>query len=655
MTEKIEEDGSDHEPVSKRTRRAGIVASIGDPNLKDRSKVAPLFLTKKEKLDKQYKKETEKLVQSTKTRMNDWKSVIGVEKDASKVCPVFQRASLSSSQSQSVSGSASAGARKTKPDAGPVNLGIPPLIDSSIIPDPYLSLHQPTSDIDLASRQQSTSDTPFSPEDTYRFVLDIPHARPTASSPLVDLRTPCKPPSPSGPSAPFDEFPEIDKNLKIACVSAITAMSTGKHPDSSGSQISDWTSCNTKDWNSARMEPRKQHMLSKWLSKWKDEDTAVRRNKVAPILLVAGPVGCGKTSLVYTSALELNMQVLEVSPADFSWQSNGKRQISDAIREALQSRQVRQESMSQIVLIDDVDVLIKEDRSVLHSIASITDDSKRPLVLTCTNPHLVTGPDIIEISESFHIIPPTDIQMSFIAHTYQRILGRPISRFLADSIARHCNGDLRKLALASQMQYLDSSKSSSIEPDVSPIPHALFPLSLPRGPLDTCKISELIRVLSSVDGLPIGYETLIASLVNQLETLDANNFPHFSNLLSSACIADMVGDHGIAKILILKSIAQDPAITCEHILGTPPVRYTPNLTLEWRESFLTRFVTRATVSSIGVNKFRVGDTVSALSVMAQRSNSMEFNSRRLQCVLHQFGLDVPEIEVLRTIMLSKFN
>ena len=654
MTEKIEAEGSDNEPVSKRTRRSGIVTSVGDPNLKDRSKVAPLFLTKKEKLDKQYKKETEKLVQSTKTRMNDWKSVIGVEKDASKVCPVFQRASLSSSQSQSVNGSGSTGPRKSMSDMNQVKCTLPPLIDSSITPNPYDSLFELSHEVTLEPRQPSSSDSRVSPTEAYRLVIDLPGNRPTASSPLVDLRTPCKPPSPSGTSPSVDEFPDIDKNLKMACLAAITSMSVGRHPDSSGSQVSDWSASNTKDWNSARLEPRKQHMLSKWLSKWKDEDTAVRRNKVAPILLVSGPVGSGKTSLVYTSALELNMQVLEVSPADFSWQSNGKRQISEAIREALQSRQVRQESMSQIVLIDDVDVLIKEDRSVLNSIASITNDSKRPLVLTCTNPNIVTAPDIIEISESFDLVPPTDVQMSFIAYTYQQVLGRPVTRLVADSVARFCHGDLRKLALASQMQYLDTK--NSIDGGTKPIPHALFPVDLPQGPLNAFRIAELLRIMSSLDGLPITYETLVASLVDQLETMgddDNEHFSKFSNLLSSACIADITGDSWVAKFLVLKSLSFGAETNMEQILATPAKRSPPNLTLEWRDSLLTRFVTRATVSSVGVNAFRVGDTVAALSVMAQQSNSMEFNSRRLRCVLHQFGLDVPEIEILRTLL--KFN
>jgi hypothetical protein len=644
MTEKVEAEVSDNEPVSKRTRRAGIVTSVGDPNLKDRSKVAPLFLSKKEKLDKEYKKETEKLVQSTKTRMNDWKSVIGVEKDAAKVCPVFQRASLSSSQSQSVSGSASH--PRSKPDKIIIKSGIPPLVDFSLTPDPYSSLFQPPSNIILHPRNATRISSDFSPGESFCHCLDLPPAAKSSSSPLVDLRTPCKPPSPSD-SPLIDEFPDIDKNLKSACISALTAMSVDKHPDSSSCQLSEWSACNTRDWNAARLEPRKQHILAKWLAKWKDEDTAVRRNKVAPILLVTGPVGSGKTSLVYTAAAELNVQVLEVSPADFSWQG-GKRQISEAIREALQSRQVRQDAMSQIVLIDDVDVLIKQDKSVLNSIASITDDSKRPLVLTCTNLNTVIGPDIVQVSEIFPIESPTRLSMSFMAHAYQRVLGNErSSRVRCESLANNCGTDLRKLAIGCQMMYLDSKTSP--HPDTNPIPRSLFPVDFPQGILNSSKIVEFLRM---VDGLPFNRSNLFSALMNEVK--HAKSISDFTPLISSACISDLLGNDLLADYLILRTLGSTGEITCEDVLNSPSL-YTVSdwLALDWRDTLVTRFVTRATVSSIGVDAFKIGETVSALSVMAQVSNSLEFNSRRLRCVLHQFGLDVPEIEQLKRI--PRFN
>jgi hypothetical protein len=75
---KLHRCSSTNEPVRKRMRRAGTVASKGDPSLTDRSKVAPLILSKRETEEKQYKKDQQRLEESTKRRLNDWKIVIGV-------------------------------------------------------------------------------------------------------------------------------------------------------------------------------------------------------------------------------------------------------------------------------------------------------------------------------------------------------------------------------------------------------------------------------------------------------------------------------------------------------------------------------------------------------------------------------------------------
>lgn len=75
---KLHRCSSTNEPVRKRMRRAGTVASKGDPSLTDRSKVAPLILTKRETEEKQYKMDQQRLAESTKRRLNDWKIVIGV-------------------------------------------------------------------------------------------------------------------------------------------------------------------------------------------------------------------------------------------------------------------------------------------------------------------------------------------------------------------------------------------------------------------------------------------------------------------------------------------------------------------------------------------------------------------------------------------------
>lgn len=633
MTEKILSPEEDGEPVSKRTRRAGIVASIGDPTLKDRSKVAPLFLSKKEKADKLYKKEQEKLAQSTKTRLNDWKSVIGVERDASRVCPVFHKASVASVSS----GQADAKPAPRVSIADTIHLD--PIGPSGIVPDPY---DTPFTVPETAKLPPHRSTAPIVIDETrideeWRRVLVLDVPRP------VDLSTPAKPRVDSPAAA--NEYPDIDKPFQTNCLAALAAMGAGKHPSESVSQLTDWAASNTRDWCAARLEPRKQHALSKWLAKWKDEDTAVRRNRVAPILLVSGPVGTGKTSLVYAAATELNIQVLEVSPSDFSWQSNGKRPMSEAVREALQSRQVRSEGLSQIVLVDDVDVLVSEDRSVLSALASMTDDSKRPLVLTCTNEAIVTGPGILDVTQIFRIDPVDSVSSSFIAAAYQSVLGKAgLARRRADNISVHTHGDLRRIAMASQMEY--SSPGTPAE---------FFPASVYGIDLDADLFSNrerLLNVLHETEGLPIG--------LRDSGTVDILDCVH--GMMNASCSLEehmrLLGDLSFASCSAMDAklgadIALRSAESLRGRLQEADWRHALVLSipkgLSIAEALVEPFLTAREAMYVQSRPDRLGTTLHALGVMAQLSSASEFSSRRVRCVLDQFPAAVSEIAELRRI------
>jgi DNA polymerase III delta prime subunit len=646
MTEVPPQDGSIDEPVSKRTRRSGIVASIGDPNLTDRSKVAPLFLSKKEKQEKQYKKEQEKLAQSTKTRLNDWKSVIGVEKDATKVCPVFQRASLASSFASN------------KPEATDDRANIPelapiaPLTASSIVPD-ILSLPRPSqSETEICFKLRESCTPSFAEEVKsveFHRVLELD------SGSTVNLVTPCKQ-APEVANPPKQEYEDIDKPLQTSCIAAIRAMAECK-PKSS--QIPDWLPMSSRDWCAARVEPRKQHALSKWLSKWKDEDTAVKRNKIAPILLVSGPSGCGKTSLVYSAATELNIQVLEVSPADFSWQANGKRTMTEAVREALQSRQVKNEgALSQIVLIDDVDILAKEDRSVLSAIMSMTDDSKRPLVLTCTDELCITDSNV-DVTQIFQIAPIDYLAASYLIHAYSVVIGEdskaPLRRSQADLIARYTGGNLRKIATAMELaRYTEAPEA----PDV--LPSCVFSGDWTMD-LFTKK-EELLRTLSCDNDLPISLrnQTTDSNLIDLPEIVfsmldsekDLISVEQWERIVSDISIGAMTGVperltgrlsmHSACARLNRKEWVKESELRTS--LDNGRLKIIDNI-----KGLVEPFFYMKSGVYVSGNPMRVASVISCLGSLAQLSSSSEFSSRRVRCFLDKFPGAVAEVATLRRL------
>jgi hypothetical protein len=583
------------EPVSKRTRRAGVVASIGDPNLKDRTKVAPLFLSMKEKQEKLYRKEVEKLAQSTKTRLSDWRNVVGIEKDSTRVCPVFHRASISSTSTNPLP--------PEKTISPTVALGGSlPHFDCGMTPDPYASLF-PSIPYSLAHRPARV--TPPSPS-IWSKILD------TDPPLIVELTdTPVKPCI----SAP--QFRSIDRPMQEACLSVLSSL---VRP--APGLVTDWTPTSSRDWRSTRLEPRKPHDLTKFLSKWKDEDTAVRRNKVAPVLLVTGSTGSGKTSLVYAAAAELNIQVLEVSPADFSWESNGRRQLSEAVKEALQSRQVKQESaQSQIVLIDDVDVLIREDRSVIASLVGITDDSKRPLVLTCSDASCFDGSNLF-LDETFSIPPMSIDRVAFLAYAYDRALDWPIrdeETYLA--IARDCSGDLRKLANLVEISRVHRSHNHADDYFTNP--------------------SQIVRYLENVEGLPVclvnrdGRKGVIDMLDVAQAEMEHLNLAQVSRNISDLVVADIIADDGVsARIALSRGCTAAKGVSTP-IKALQLHSHQSSITHDRLHAVMVPFLSTRFMGSIGTRQ--IGQTANALGQLAKYSTAAEFSSRRVRCLLDQTG------------------
>lgn len=648
MTEQASVNEEEMEPVSKRTRRSGVVASIGDPTLKDRSKVAPLFLTKKEKLEKQYKKEQDKLAQSTKTRLNDWKSVIGVERDLNKVCPVFQKASIASSSQADADLKQQARKASIIHEVTPID----PLPPTGIFPDHSFKRYS-APDSELTTRVISLATSLEASEtEADRILHSCVNIEPRAITPhkvapTLELNL----------SKGSQEYPDIDKPLQAACISALTEMSTGKQ---SPSVVTEWTPASSRDWCAARLEPRKQHALTKWLSKWKDEDTAVRRNRVAPILLVSGPTGCGKTALVYAAAAELNIQVLEVSPADFSWQSNGKRPMSEAVREALQSRQVKNEgAASQIVLIDDADVLVKEDRSVLTAIASMTDDSKRPLVLTCTNSDLITNSSVLELTHSFQIDPVDHLTSSFLIHAYSVVLATHtpghaiVPRSAADHLAKYLGSDLGRIAMAAELSRVCDDQTKPL------LPSCVFPINLCS---DTVRNAYgLIRILNSIDGLPLRLRNRVNA--QQKDVLDIIYDAHIDEsntsidalkmFMSDLSVASLEGvEDTIGVSIALESMrsrfnSNNYDRLVDSFRAALAIDHQP--TIQDPKSLVLPFLTKKEGFYVCNNRKRLGTTLNYLGRMAQFSNASEFSTRRVRCILDQFTGALSEVQQIRAI------
>ncbi|BFZ64354.1 hypothetical protein YB2330_005497 [Saitoella coloradoensis] len=111
------------------------------------------------------------------------------------------------------------------------------------------------------------------------------------------------------------------------------------------------------------------------------------------VIVLEGPHGCGKTAAVYAVAQELGFEVFEIN-------AGGKRSgkdILDQVGEMSQSHLVHQhkkgekkgEKKDSLILIEEVDILFEEDKGFWQTVLSLSERTKRPMVLTCNDPVLL--------------------------------------------------------------------------------------------------------------------------------------------------------------------------------------------------------------------------------------------------------------------------
>ena len=98
-------------------------------------------------------------------------------------------------------------------------------------------------------------------------------------------------------------------------------------------------------------------------------------------IIIAGPTGCGKTTLAHIMAKDMDYELLELNASDQRNKANIEEILSPAIKEASLFAKGR------LVLIDDIDALSgTQDRGGIPSIANLLENTKWPVLLTTTDP-----------------------------------------------------------------------------------------------------------------------------------------------------------------------------------------------------------------------------------------------------------------------------
>ncbi|MDK6028273.1 replication factor C large subunit [Ignisphaera sp. 4213-co] len=112
-----------------------------------------------------------------------------------------------------------------------------------------------------------------------------------------------------------------------------------------------------------------------WFKKWP--------NTQKKALLLYGPPGCGKTSLVEAIANEFGYELIEMNASDF----RRKEDIERIALRASTAQSLFSSGKNKIVLLDEVDgIAAKEDAGALDAIKHLIEVARIPIIMTANNP-----------------------------------------------------------------------------------------------------------------------------------------------------------------------------------------------------------------------------------------------------------------------------
>ena len=179
-----------------------------------------------------------------------------------------------------------------------------------------------------------------------------------------------------------------------------------------------------------------------WLSGWADivneerkemtsEDRSVpkeeKRKQTTPCLcVVCGNGSCGKTTMVYTCAEERGMEVMEMNASECRSGQNVLKRVSESVgtqrigpetyTEQEKSKKTKTKNRRRIILFDDADVVLNDDKGFYHAIAKLAESSDYPIVLTCRH----RTQKIMKLSQGalvIHLLNPEESETLLVATT----------------------------------------------------------------------------------------------------------------------------------------------------------------------------------------------------------------------------------------------
>lgn len=172
-------------------------------------------------------------------------------------------------------------------------------------------------------------------------------------------------------------------------------------------------------------------------------------------IILHGPCGVGKTSLVYATSYETESELLELNASDL----RDKKKISEIIGNSVQQKSLF--NKNKIILIDEVDgISSSKDRGGLNELLGLIEKSCFPIFITANN---IWNKKFNLLRTKSELIGFKDINYKIVLDVLKNICNNEnlnISMDVLTSISVKAKGDLR--AAINDLQLISQLKDTSI-------------------------------------------------------------------------------------------------------------------------------------------------------------------------------------------------
>jgi replication factor C large subunit len=265
------------------------------------------------------------------------------------------------------------------------------------------------------------------------------------------------------------------------------------------------------------------------------EEEQIPSDKAA--ILLEGPPGIGKTSIVYAIANDLNMEVIETNASD----TRTRNALEKRLKETTKSRGIMDfltESKEKLILIDEIDGIYGvQDRGAIPTVIDLIQNTQFPIIM-CANEYKTNLQQLYNKINRYEVHPLPKQEVVKIA---QNILKKEKITNLKDKdldlIIEKNNGDLRGV-----INDIQGIGQGEVEGDAKELI-----LSLHRDNIeeiftlirDLFKVSSLREARNLIDKSDVDYNFLYKWINENLLTFVKTN-KELTNAFENLSIADEI-------------------------------------------------------------------------------------------------------------------